>query len=247
MKLNVKKFAELCGVSVRTLHYYDEIGLLKPDEVDEQTGYRFYGEAAFCRMQEILFYRELDFSLKAIAGILSSPNIDTKEALRGQKRLLMLKKERLENIIASIERAEKGGNIDMNTFDNSEFEQAKTEYRAEVETRWGNTDVYDEHKQKTAGYSKEDWNKVGEGINAIIAEFAELNVKGANPTDKEALDLARKLQDFITETQYTCTKEIFASLGEMYVADERFKKNIDKYGQGTAELMSEAIRAYCES
>ncbi len=247
MKLPIKKFAELTGVSVRTLHYYDEIGLLKPDKVDEQSGYRFYGDKAFARMQEILFYRELDFSLRDIADILSSPNYDKTEALRGQKRLLTLKKERLEGIIEAIERAEKGEKIEMSTFDNSEFEKAKDEYRDEVEARWGSTDAYTEYKKKTANYKKEDWNKVGEGINAIIDEFAKAHASGMNPTEKAALGLAKKLRDFITETQYTCTKEILASLGEMYVADERFKKNIDKHGEGTAEFMSEAIKAFCQN
>ncbi len=247
MKLNVKKFGELCGVSVRTLHYYDEIGLLKPDEVDEQTGYRFYGDKAFCCMQEILFYRELDFPLRDIADILSSPNYDKQEALRGQKLLLMLKKARLESIIASIERAEKGESIDMKAFDNRELEQAKNEYRTEVVERWGDTDAYAEHRKKTAGYKNEDWEKVGKGMNSIIADFAELNAQGVKPTDAATLDLVKKLQDFITETQYTCTGEILLSLGEMYVVDERFKNNINKHGKGTAEFMSASIVSYCKA
>ena len=96
MKMQIKKFAELTGVSVRTLHYYDEIGLLKPSIVDRFTGYRYYDESSVLRMQEILFYRELDFSLKSIAEILSSPNYDREKALKEQKKLLTLKKERLE-------------------------------------------------------------------------------------------------------------------------------------------------------
>ncbi len=95
MKVSVKKFADWVGVSVRTLHYYDEIGLLSPDDTDETTGYRYYGENAFSRMQEILFYRELDFSLKEIAEMLASPSYDKQKALRGQRELLLLKKERL--------------------------------------------------------------------------------------------------------------------------------------------------------
>ena len=107
MKMQIKEFAELTGVSVRTLHYYDEIGLLKPSEVDAQTGYRFYDENSFERMQEILFYRELDFSLKTIAEILSSPDYDKHQALSHQRQLLLAKKERLEQLIAAIDSVEK--------------------------------------------------------------------------------------------------------------------------------------------
>ncbi|MBQ9531323.1 MAG: MerR family transcriptional regulator, partial [Eubacterium sp.] len=139
MKMQIKKFAELTGVSVRTLHYYDEIGLLKPSSVDRFTGYRYYDESSVLRMQEILFYRELDFSLKSIAEILSSPNYDREKALKEQKKLLTLKKERLERLILSIDNAVKGENV-MSAFDNSEFEA----YKAEAKEKWGNTKAYAE-------------------------------------------------------------------------------------------------------
>ena len=118
--MQIKEFADFTGVSVRTLHYYDEIGLLKPAFVDKTTGYRFYDEKSFLRMQEILFYRELDFSLKRIEEILSSPNYDKSKALNEQKQLLTLKKERLERLISAIDGAVKGENV-MSAFDNSEF------------------------------------------------------------------------------------------------------------------------------
>lgn len=124
MKLQIKEFAELTGVSVRTLHYYDEIGLLKPSYVDEQNGYRFYNDASLERMQEILFCRELDFPLKSIAEILASPNYDKQKALAEQKRLLTLKKDRLERLVAALEQAEKG-EITMSAFDSSEYETAR--------------------------------------------------------------------------------------------------------------------------
>ena len=122
MKMQIKEFAEFTGVSVRTLHYYDEIGLLLPAVVDRDTGYRFYDENSLLRMQEILFYRELDFSLKSIGEILSSPNYDKNKALKEQKQLLILKKERLERLIYAIDSAVKGENV-MKAFDNSEFEK----------------------------------------------------------------------------------------------------------------------------
>ena len=126
MKMQIKDFAAACGVSVRTLHYYDEIGILKPSFVDKDTGYRYYDESSLLRMQEILFYRELDFSLKSIAEILSSPDYNNEKALAGQKKLLTLKKERLERLISAVDSAMKG-EIVMKVFDNSEFEKYKTE------------------------------------------------------------------------------------------------------------------------
>ena len=134
LKMQIKEFAEFTGVSVRTLHYYDEIGLLTPAFVDKSTGYRFYDENSFFRMQEILFYRELDFSLKNIGEILASPNYDKNKALNEQKHLLTLKKERLERLISAIDGAVKGENI-MKAFDNSEFEK----YKAEAREKWGRT------------------------------------------------------------------------------------------------------------
>ena len=136
MKMQIKEFAALTGVSVRTLHYYDEIGLLKPAQVNPHTGYRYYSTASLLRMQEILFYRELDFSLKSIGEILAAPNHDTRRALQEQKQLLTLKKERLEKLICAIDGAMKGENV-MNAFDSSRLEA----YKAEAREKWGNTDA----------------------------------------------------------------------------------------------------------
>ena len=138
--MQIKEFAEFTGVSVRTLHYYDEIGLLVPAYVDRSTGYRYYDENSLLRMQEILFYRELEFSLKSIGEILSSPNYDKSKVLNEQKNLLTLKKERLERLILAIDGALKGENI-MKAFDNSEFEKNK----AEAKEKWGATSAYKEY------------------------------------------------------------------------------------------------------
>ena len=244
MKLQIKEFAYLSGVSVRTLHYYDEIGLLKPSFVDEQNGYRFYDEASLERMQEILFYRELDFSLKSIGEIFASPNYDKKKALAEQKRLLTLKKERLERLIAALKQAEKG-EITMNAFDNSEYEAARQQYEDEAKQRWGDTDAYKESQAKTAGYSKEQWNAVLGDMNGIFAELADCRNCGESADSDTAQRLVKKLQDYITTHFYHCTDEILAGLGQMYVCDERFKNNIDKHGEGAAEFVSEAIKNYC--
>lgn len=239
MKMQIKEFAEFTGVSVRTLRYYDEIGLLIPASVNEQTGYRFYDEKSLVRMQEILFFRELDFPLKSIREILSSPNYDREKALNEQKKLLILKKERLERLISAINGAAKGATV-MKAFDNSEFEN----YKSEVKERWGKTEAYREHTGKTADYSKDKWNSLSQGMDGILAEFAACMKNGAAPDAAEAQALAEKLRKYITENYYTCTNEIFAGLGQMYVADERFKTNIDKHGDGTAEYISKAIKVY---
>ena len=241
MKLQIKEFAELTGVSVRTLHYYDEIGLLKPSFVDEQNGYRFYNEASLERMQEILFYREMDFSLRSIGELLASPTYDKQKALAEQKRLLILKKARLERLIIALEEAEKGV-ITMKAFDNTEYETARQQYEDEAKQRWGTTDAYKESQTKTADYSKDKWNGVLAGMNDIFAEFASCKNCGESAADKTAQQLVKKLQDYITANFYHCTDEILAGLGQMYVCDERFKNNIDSHGEGTAEFVSEAIQ-----
>jgi len=241
MNMQIKEFAELTGVSVRTLHYYDEIGLLTPAHVDEHTGYRFYDENSLLRMQEILFYRELDFSLKSIGEILLSPNYDKEKALKEQKALLTLKKERLERLISAIDRAAKGETV-MKAFDNSQFEK----YKTEAKERWGGTDAYKEHAEKTKGYSHTKWQNLSDGMNDILAEFANCMKSGAESHLDEAQCLVKKLQAYITENYYICTNEILAGLGQMYLLDERFKNNIDKHGDGTAEFISNAIKVYCQ-
>ena len=231
--MQIQEFAKFTGVSVRTLHYYDEIGLLKPASVERSTGYRYYDENSLLRMQEILFYRELDFSLKSIGEILSSPHYDKNEALRKQKEMLILKKERLERLISAVDGAMKGENI-MSAFDNSKFEQ----YKAEAKAKWGNTAAYKEYEKR----GKNDQN------DAMMAIFAEVGqVLQLDPASGEVQALVGKLQQFITDNYYTCTKQILKGLGQMYVADERFKENIDKAGgAGTAEFIAKAIEIYCK-
>jgi len=232
--MQIKEFAEMTGVSVRTLHYYDQIGLLRPARVDKDSGYRYYDEASLLRMQQILFYRELDFPLKDICRILSSPNFDAQQALAEQRKLLSFKKERLERLIAAIDDHVKG-EINMHAFDNREFEQ----YREEVKERWGHTQAYAEYQQK----NKQDYNLLSAGMNAIMAEFAACKQAGCASASSEAQALVKKLQAYITANFYNCTDAILAGLGEMYVADDRFRANIDCNGEGTAEFIRQAIQS----
>ena len=119
-------------------------------------------------------------------------------------------------------------------------------YKNEARDRWGNTDAYREHEKKTKNYTKEKWVEVNNGLMAIFAEFAERKSGGFVANSPEVQTLVVKLQEYITQNYYTCTNEIIAGLGQMYVADERFKKNIDKYGEGTAEFAAEAIGLFCD-
>lgn len=241
--MHISELAKLTGVSIRTLHYYDEIGLLKPAFVNEQNGYRDYDEKSLERMAEILFYREIDFPLKSILQILSSPDYDKTLAIRRQKELLTLKKQRLERLISVLDNAEKG-EISMSVFDKNEYETARRQYAEEAKQRWGGTDAYKESEQKTAEYSDDKWDDVNAGLNAVFADFALIK-DSETPESEAAQTIVKRLQNYITCNFYTCTKEILAGLGQMYTADERFKANIDKNGKGTADFVSEAIKIYC--
>ena len=235
--MQIKEFAELTGVSVRTLHYYDEIGLLKPSEVDAQNGYRFYDEKSLERMQEILFYRELDFSLKTMMQILSSPDYDKQQALSRQRQLLLAKKERLEQLVNALDGLEKGECF----MKNNDYEKLKNEYAEEVKQRWGNTDAYKESESRNT-----DFSKAAALLDAVFEEFAELNRSSILPDDEAAKVQVERLQQCITDNFYTCTNEILAGLGQMYVADERFKTNIDKHSEGTATYVVACIKQYCQ-
>lgn len=242
--MQINEFAKLTGVSVRTLHYYDEIGLLKPAFVDAQNGYRFYDENSLVSMQEILFYRELDFPLKSIRNIMSSPDYDKEKALSEQRKLLSLKKGRLERIINALDDAKKG-KVTMTAFDNNDYEIARKQFEAEAKERWGETVAYKEQAKKTANYSKDKWQEVNNGLMTVLAKFAECRQKGNSADSAEAQALVKELQTYITENFYTCSNEILAGLGLMYVSDERFKTNIDKNGDGTTDFVSKAIEVYC--
>lgn len=242
--MQINEFAKLTGVSVRTLHYYDEIDLLKPAFVDAQNGYRFYDENSLVSMQEILFYRELDFPLKSIRNIMSSPDYDKEKALSEQRKLLSLKKERLERIINALDDAKKG-KVTMTAFDNNDYEIARKQFEAEAKERWGETVAYKEQAKKTANYSKDKWQEVNNGLMTVFAKFAECRQKGNSADSAEAQALVKELQAYITKNFYTCSNEILAGLGLMYVSDERFKTNIDKNGDGTTDFVSKAIEVYC--
>lgn len=241
MKYTVSQTAALTGVSVRTLHYYDEIGLLSPTDVSD-SGYRYYDESALARLQQIMFYRELDFPLKEIISIMNQTS-EQKSVLQNQRELLILKRNRYNKLIALIESSLKGEKqMSFQEFDTKEIEKAKEKYAKEVKEKWGNTSAYAQSQEKSSHYSKEDYAVITEKSNDIMKQFSEH--LGEAPESPAVQALVKTWQDFITKYYYDCTKEILAGLGQMYVADERFQKNMDQFGEGTAKLMSDAIAVY---
>ena len=241
MKIN--DVAKLTGVTVRTLHYYDEIGLLKPEEVNE-AGYRVYTDKSLERLQQILFFRELDFPLNEIKELMENPLYDDKLAMKRHMELLIKKRERLDRIIELLSNKIEGdGKMSFKEFDSKEINAAKQRYAQEVKDRWGTTDAYKESQEKTKGYDEKKWQDVLGNGGGILKEFSDC--RDMEPGSPNVQDLVKKWQDYITDNFYTCTKEILSCLGMMYVGDERFIENIDSHGKGTAEFMAKAIEIYC--
>ena len=238
----VKEVSKLTGVSIRTLHYYDQIGLLSPTSITE-AGYRLYDDTALERLQHIMLFRELQFPLKDIGDILNASNFDRNRALEQQIELLTLKKEHIENLIIYARGIHLMGVKDKNfsAFDTKKMD----EYAAQAKASWGDTDAYKEYEKKTEGLSKEQKNAFGIEMMEIFKEFGQL--LSANPGDESVQAKVKKLQDYITEHFYTCTNEILAGLGKMYAGGGSMTENIDKAGgKGTAEFVSEAIEIYCK-
>jgi DNA-binding transcriptional MerR regulator len=240
--MTVNEVSKLTGVSIRTLQYYDKIGLLHPAKYTE-AGYRLYDDAALETLQQILLFRELEFPLKDIKEIISSPDFDRSKALEQQIELLTLKKEHIENLIDLAKGIKLLGVRKMNfdAFDTSKID----EYAAQAKASWGKTSAYKEFEEKAKGRTKEEDQKVYQGMIDIFGEFGQ--IRNTDPASGEAQALVKKLQDYITEHMYTCTKEILSGLGKMYAGGGDFTTNIDRFGgEGTAVFASKAIEIYCK-
>ena len=239
--LTVRDVSKLTGVSVRTLHYYDAIGLLSP-AVTTAAGYRLYDDTSLARLQQILLFRELEFPLRDIRRILDSPGFDREEALTEQIRLLTLKKEHVEALISYARqiRSKEGQNMDFKVFDTAKLEG----YKAEAKKKWGGTAAYREYETKAADYSAEKQQALAADMMDIFREFGQNREK--SPADPEAQALVKKLQAFISANYYSCTGEILAGLGQLYAAGGEMTDNIDAAGgKGTAEFAARAIAEYC--
>ncbi|MFF2483022.1 MerR family transcriptional regulator [Paenibacillus sp. NPDC058071] len=249
--IKINEAAKIAGVSVRTLHYYDKIGLLKPSQVAEN-GYRLYGETDFARLQQILFFKELEFPLEAIKAILDNPRFDRRKALEAQKELLTAKKSRLESIIVSVDKtlhAIEGGSTMskqemFEPFDMKKIEEHQRKYEQEVKERYGDSETYAQSRSRTAGYKEDDWRRIQGEVDVIYKRIADAMDGDAGSEEAQlAIDAWRQ---HITDHYYECTPEIFRGLGDMYVADQRFTDNIDKYRTGLAAFMRDAMHIYCD-
>lgn len=239
--MTVKQVSDLAGVSVRTLRYYDRIGLLRPASVTE-AGYRLYDERSLERLRSILLFRALEFPLKDIREILERPDFDPKAALDQQIELLTLKKEHIQNLIdfARGLKVVGGKNMDFKVFDKKKLD----EYARQAKETWGNTPAYREIEEKSTGRTAEKEQALSAQMMAIFAEFGAH--KDEAPDGEAAQALVKRLQAFITEHFYTCTKQIFVSLGQMYDGGGEMTENIDAAGgAGTAHFAAQAIAVFC--
>lgn len=236
----VKEMATLTGISVRTLHYYDAIDLLKPTKKTE-SGYRLYDDQALTKLQSILFFRELRFTLQEIKNILNRPDFNFEEALAQQITLLELEQERLAKLISyARDMQQKGGpSMVSKMFDDN----ALTAYKAEVKARWGDTEAYQEYTLHEENGAIND-----AVINDLMAYFVVFgNMRHLSPADPVVQKTVADFQHFISDHFYTCHNDMLNNLGSMYVSDERFKQRIDHAGgAGTANFVQQAIQSYCD-
>ena len=245
MPLTVGQMAELAGVTVRTLHHYDALGLLTPG-ARSAAGYRLYEDADCERLQEILFYRELGFGLEGIGVILRGPEYDRAGALRHQRDLLVVRKDRLQTMIGAVETAldahEKGIAMTKEEMFEVFGDFDPKVHEAEVEERWAGP-ALKQSKRRTRTYGKDQWKEAMAEGESITAELAERLRAGDAPEDAASMDLAEQHRQHIDRWFYECSHEMHAGLGEMYVADARFTEYYEKYAPGLAEFVKSAIHA----
>ncbi len=245
MRLTVGQIAGLSGITVRTLHHYDALGLLTPGARSE-AGYRLYEDADCERLQEILFYRELGFGLEEINAMLQDPEHDRAGALRHQRDLLAIRKDRLQKMIGAVETAldahEKG--ITMNKEEMFEVfgDFDPKAHEAEVEERWSGPAV-EQSRRRTKTYGKDQWQELMAEGESITQAFAERLRDGDAPESVGTMDVAERHRLHIHRWFYDCSHEMHAGLGSMYVADPRFAENYEKHAPGLAEFVKAAIHA----
>ena len=239
--MTVNEVSKLAGVSIRTLQYYDKIGLLHPTGHTD-AGNRLYDDTDLERLQHILLFRELEFSLKDIASIINSPDFDRSKALEQQIEMLKLKREHIDNLMNFAIGIKLLGvkHMDFKAFDRSKLD----EYSRQAKDMYKESPEYKEMEEKSKNRTKEEEGILADRFMLLFKEAGTL--KDTDPASPEAQDLVKRIQDFITENLYTCSKKILSGLGKMYSGGGDFTKNIDEYGgEGTAEFIDKAIQIYC--
>ena len=240
--MTVHEVSRLAGVSIRTLQYYDKIGLLHPTGYTD-AGYRLYDDTDLEHLQHILLFRELEFPLKDIKAIVNSPDFDRSKALEQQIELLRLKKEHIENLMNLALGIKRLGvrHMDFKAFDRIKLD----EYSKQVKELYGNTPEYKEMQEKTKNRTKEEDRLLADRFMLFFKEAGEL--KDKDPASPEVQNLVKRIQEYITENMYTCSNKILSGLGKMYSGGGDFTQNIDEYGgEGTAEFVDKAIHIYCK-
>ena len=239
--------AGLAGISVRTLHHYDRIGLLAPSGRNA-AGYRIYTLPDLKRLQQILFYRALGFALDDIATILAEPRQDAATHLRRQHRLLREQISRRQDMLAAIEKELEAGKMGIALTPEEQFEvfgtdKAGGEWAAEAEQRWSGTETWAQSQRRAAAYTKQDWLEIKAEADAISRGLAAAMAAGTPAADARAMDLAERHRQHITRWFYDCTYDMHRGLAEMYVADERFARTYDAIAPGLASYTRDAVLA----
>ncbi|MFG2883778.1 MerR family transcriptional regulator [Streptomyces sp. NPDC048297] len=249
MSYSVGQVAGFAGVTVRTLHHYDEIGLLVPSE-RTRAGHRRYADADLDRLQQILFYRELGFPLDEVAALLddqATGKADARVHLRRQHELLTARIEKLQKMAAAVEHAMEARTMGINLTPEERFEvfgdKDPEQYAEEAEQRWGGTEAYAESQRRAARYTKEDWKRLQAEVDDWTERYVALMDEGGEPTGEAAMALAEEHRLHISTWFYECPHGMHRCLGAMYVADERFKAFYDSMRPGLADHLSEAITA----
>lgn len=246
MGYSVGQVAGFAGVTVRTLHHYDEIGLLAPSE-RSHAGHRRYGDADLDRLQQILFYRELGFPLDEVAALLDDPAVDPRAHLRRQHDLLTARIEKLQKMAAAVEHAMEARTMGINLTPEERFEvfgdKDPEAHAEEAERRWGGTAQYVESQRRAARYSKDDWKRMRDEVASWSERYAALMEAGEPATGERAMDMAEEHRQHIAKWFYDCSYDIHRGLGETYVSDGRFKEFYDSMRPGLAEHLRDAITA----
>jgi DNA-binding transcriptional MerR regulator len=249
MDFKIGDVARLAGVSVRALHHYDEIGLVRPS-TRNAAGYRLYAPADLERLQQVLFFKELGFPLEEIQRILSEPDFDIGAALRMQRQLLADRATRIQALITAVDAAidsleRKTTMTEEERFEVfGDFDPGK--YEAEAKQRWGASEAYRTSKARTKNYTKEDWAKIKSEADAIFPALAKLLEAGRPPSSREAMDIAERHRLHIEKWFYRCPRSMHAGIGELYVSDPRFTEGLDRFGAGLADYVRSAWRANAE-
>jgi MerR family transcriptional regulator, thiopeptide resistance regulator len=242
----VGEVAHLAGVTVRTLHHYDEIGLLHPS-TRSSAGYRRYSPDDLARLQRILAYRELGFSLEETTKLLDDPGVDELEQLRQQHALMADRRSRLEDIITAIEKTMEARRVGIRLTPQEMLEVFQgfdpTQYTEEAEQRWGDSDAYRESVRRTSSYTKDDWLRIKAEGDDLCSRLTAAFTRAVAPDSAEAMDLAEEHRQQITRWFYDCSYDVHRGLADLYVADERFAANYERYAPGLTQFLHDAIHA----